>query len=79
MAFADDLELGSSLRRLRGARGWKLEEASFRSGVSISALSTWETGIRRPRADALGRLLDLLEAEPREKARLLQLVDPLSS
>ncbi|RYG45730.1 XRE family transcriptional regulator, partial [bacterium] len=36
-------------------------------------------GSRRPRAEALARLLDLLEAEPREKARLLQLVDPLST
>ncbi|RYG46035.1 XRE family transcriptional regulator [bacterium] len=79
MTSADAPDLGSSLRRLRRARGWRLEEASRQIGVSAPALSTWENGGRRPRTDTLARLLDALEAEPREKARLLHLVDPLSS
>ncbi|RYG39940.1 transcriptional regulator, partial [bacterium] len=79
MTFGDGLDLGSALRRLRTARGWSLREASHRSGTSLPSLSAWENGTRHPKADALARLLESLGAEPREKARLLHLVDPVST
>jgi transcriptional regulator with XRE-family HTH domain len=51
--------LGARLRRLRGERGWRLEDLSERTGLSRAYLSRLEGGERQP---SLGALFDLARA-----------------
>lgn len=50
------LDLGERVRRLRGARGWTLDEASARCGLSRAALSKIERGLMSPTFGALQKL-----------------------
>ena len=68
--------LGEDLRALRVARRLSLGAAAIRAGLSKSALMGWEAGRSRPRGPGFARLLDVLEAEPRPRARLLHAADP---
>jgi transcriptional regulator with XRE-family HTH domain len=56
---ADLVELGARLRRLRGERGWRLEDLAERTGLSRAYLSRLEAGGRQP---SLGALFDLARA-----------------
>lgn len=46
-------ELGQKLRELREGRGWSQSDLAKRAGVTKSAISTYEQGIRTPSADVL--------------------------
>jgi transcriptional regulator with XRE-family HTH domain len=52
-------ELGARLRKLRGERGWRLEDLAERTGLSRAYLSRLEGGERQP---SLGALFDLARA-----------------
>ena len=56
---ADLAGLGARLRRLRGERGWRLEDLAERTGLSRAYLSRLEGGERQP---SLGALFDLARA-----------------
>ena len=70
-------EIGAELRALRLAAGVSVVEAARRAAVSRSALHRWESGGSAPERAALDRLLTGLDAEPRERARLLTAQNPL--
>lgn len=55
--------LGTALRLLRNEKGWTQGEVARRAGLSVSMLSHYESGKRKPSLDSLGRLLDALEVE----------------
>lgn len=46
-------DLGQKVRRLRESREWSQSELARRSGVTKSAISTYELGIRTPSADVV--------------------------
>lgn len=46
----------NKLKRLRGARGWKIKELERRSGVDATTISALENGRRKARIDTLGLL-----------------------
>lgn len=46
-------ELGERLKNLRENRGWSQTELSKRAGVTKSAISTYELGVRTPSANVL--------------------------
>lgn len=48
------LDLGQKVRRLRESRDWSQAELARRAGVTKSAISTYELGIRTPSADVVG-------------------------
>ncbi|MBD5149884.1 MAG: helix-turn-helix transcriptional regulator [Oscillibacter sp.] len=45
------LDLGQKVRKLRESRDWSQAEFARRAGVTKSAISTYELGIRTPSAD----------------------------
>lgn len=47
------LDLGQKVRRLRESRDWSQAELARRAGVTKSAISTYELGIRTPSADVV--------------------------
>lgn len=47
------LDLGQKVRRLRESRDWSQAELARRTGVTKSAISTYELGIRTPSADVV--------------------------
>lgn len=47
------LNLGEKVRRLRESRDWSQAELARRSGVTKSAISTYELGLRTPSADVV--------------------------
>src|ERR1700761_2491373 len=57
------LYVGPRVRRLREARGWKLEECAGRLGLSTSYLSQIETSQRPVTARVLIALMRLFEAD----------------
>ena len=46
-------ELGEKVRNLRETRGWSQAELAKRAGITKSAISTYEQGIRTPSTDVL--------------------------
>lgn len=46
-------ELGQRVKKLRESRGWSQGELAKRAGVTRSAISTYEQGLRTPSADVL--------------------------
>lgn len=52
----DRFELGSTLRRVREARGWSLRDTAARAGFAHARLSEYERGLRDL---TVGRLQDL--------------------
>lgn len=47
------LDLGQKVRQLRESRNWSQAELARRTGVTKSAISTYEVGIRTPSADVV--------------------------
>lgn len=47
------LDLGQKVKRLRESRDWSQAELARRAGVTKSAISTYELGIRTPSADVV--------------------------
>lgn len=47
------LDLGQKVRRLRESRDWSQAELARRAGVTKSAISTYELGLRTPSADVV--------------------------
>lgn len=47
------LDLGQKVKRLRESREWSQAELARRAGVTKSAISTYELGIRTPSADVV--------------------------
>lgn len=47
------LDLGHKVRRLRESRDWSQAELARRAGVTKSAISTYELGMRTPSADVV--------------------------
>lgn len=46
-------ELGSKIKELRESRNWSQSYLAKRAGITKSAISTYEQGIRTPSADVL--------------------------
>lgn len=46
-------DLGHKVRRLRESRDWSQAELARRAGVTKSAISTYELGMRTPSADVV--------------------------
>lgn len=57
-------QVGYTVRMLRAARQWTLEEVSQRVGTSIPALSKIENGITDMSISRLQQLADLFEVTP---------------
>lgn len=53
MVVLNVLDLGQKVRRLRESRDWSQAELARRAGVTKSAISTYELGIRTPSADVV--------------------------
>lgn len=47
------LDLGQKVRKLRESRDWSQAELARRAGVTKSAISTYELGLRTPSADVV--------------------------
>ena len=47
------LDLGQKVRRLRESRDWSQAELARRAGITKSAISTYELGLRTPSADVV--------------------------
>ncbi len=67
-------EFGLRLRGLRKAKGLSQSVLAERSGISLRAVSYWESGQRLPRVPELQATLRGLEAAPHEAARLIELL-----
>lgn len=52
----DPPEISERLRELRGERGWSLDQASCRAGLSAAALSKIENGLMSPTYEAVKKL-----------------------
>ncbi|RYG43732.1 transcriptional regulator [bacterium] len=63
--------LGAQIRSLRESRRFGLSEAARRANVAKSTLSDWEHGRKVPSGAALERILDALEVDGRQRARML--------
>ena len=64
--------LGPALRYLRERRGLKQVQVAARSGCSKAQVSAYERGRRLPWLTTLARLLDGLEASPRDFVRAVE-------
>lgn len=53
MVVVNVLDLGQKVKRLRESRGWSQAELARRAGITKSAISTYELGIRTPSADVV--------------------------
>lgn len=58
-----EIDLAETVRRLRAARGWTLEETAGRTGLSRSALSKIERGEMSPTFQAMQKLARGFEIE----------------
>lgn len=47
------LELGQKIKKLRESRDWSQAELARRAGITKSAISTYELGMRTPSADVV--------------------------
>jgi transcriptional regulator with XRE-family HTH domain len=61
--------VGPALRHLRQRRGWKQVQLAARSGCTKAQVSAYERGRRLPWLTTLAKLLDALEASPRDFVR----------
>lgn len=53
MVVLNGMDLGLKVRRLRESRDWSQAELARRTGVTKSAISTYELGLRTPSADVV--------------------------
>ena len=53
MVVVKVLNLDQKIKQLREGRGWSQAELARRTGVTKSAISTYELGIRTPSADVV--------------------------
>lgn len=60
------------LRRLREQEGVSRSELAARSGISLSSIKAYESGVRHPSRDALSTLLDRLTADAFARHEILQ-------
>ncbi len=67
------LLLGHTLRELRTRHDVSLRTMARRLGFSPACLSAWETGFRRPPAEALGFILGNLQVRPSMYQKLMQI------
>ncbi|MEV7038378.1 Scr1 family TA system antitoxin-like transcriptional regulator [Amycolatopsis sp. NPDC051061] len=67
------LLLGHTLRELRTQHDVSLRTMARRLGFSPACLSAWETGFRRPPAEALGFILGNLRVRPSLYQKLMQI------
>jgi transcriptional regulator with XRE-family HTH domain len=63
--------LGHALRELRAERDISLRTMARQLAVAPAVLSSWELGIRRPPAEALGFILGFLQVKPPTYRKLL--------
>ena len=53
MVVVKVLELGQKIKKLRESRNWSQAELARRAGITKSAISTYELGMRTPSADVV--------------------------
>lgn len=53
MVVVQVLNLGQKIKQLRESREWSQAELARRAGITKSAISTYELGIRTPSADVV--------------------------
>ncbi len=59
----EEIRPGEVFKRLRTEKGLTIAELSRATGISKSALSRWERGIRVPTIDSFVRVLAALDTE----------------
>lgn len=67
------LLLSHTLRALRIERDVSLRALSWKLGFTPSRLSSWETGLSRPPAEALGYILGYLQVKPSTYRQLIRI------
>ena len=61
-----DYEFGNYIRRCRKAKGLSQFQLGMLLGVTDRAVSKWENGISKPRAELFGKLSRILEIRVEE-------------
>ncbi len=74
--FSVPMTFGSTLARLRRARGWSQEALALRAGLSQRHVSFLETGRARPGQGSLAKLAQALALKAWEQTALLQTIAP---
>jgi transcriptional regulator with XRE-family HTH domain len=70
--------LAMRLRVLRAERGWTVEEAADRAGLTRDSLSRLERGLRHPRATTLARLARVYDVSTEDLLALEDASSPLA-
>lgn len=73
------MTFGSTLARLRRARGWSQEALAFRAGLSQRHVSFLETGRAQPGQGSLAKLAEALALKAWEHRELLQTIAPMAN
>ena len=60
---SDELNTAEAINKIRTERGITMQDLAEASGVSISAISKYESGKRAPRMDSFTKLMDALDTE----------------
>lgn len=68
-------QVGTLLWEWRTAAGWSLGQLAQRAGVSKSALSRWESGLRQPRVPELEATLEALGATQAQRSLALARIE----
>ena len=61
--ISDELNTAEAINKIRTERGITMQSLADASGVSISAISKYESGKRAPRMDSFTKLMDALDTE----------------
>jgi transcriptional regulator with XRE-family HTH domain len=55
------LSFGELIQRARKDRGWTQEQLADRLGIPLDSVRNWEQDHRRPRVDAVGKIVEMLD------------------
>ena len=63
VTMTDELNTAEAINKIRTEKGVTMQYLSEASGVSISAISKYESGKRSPRMDSFTKLMGALDTE----------------
>ncbi|MDP1901813.1 MAG: helix-turn-helix transcriptional regulator [Rubrivivax sp.] len=78
---SEEQKFGRVLHRLRRQRGLAQDDFAFKCGMSASAISKIERGLKSPKLDTIFRIAKALDIQPAELIAAVQLeiaADPRS-
>ena len=61
VTMTDELNTAEAINKIRTEKGVTMQDLSEASGVSISAISKYESGKRSPRMDSFTKLMGALD------------------